>query len=68
MEEGQCVEEKDYSESTNTKEQDSQNEQDYKIAELTSNGRLKNFFVSENVFNLSNRRLSKEKFLFYQNV
>ena len=35
------------------------NEPEYKIAELTSNGRLKGFFVSENVINLSNRKLSK---------
>ena len=41
MEESQCVEEQDYSESTNTK---SQNEPDYKRAILTSNGRLKVFF------------------------
>ena len=59
MEESQCVEEQDYSESTNTEEQNSQNEKDNKIAEITSNGRLKGFFVSENVENLSNRTLSK---------
>ena len=59
MEEIQCVEEQDYSESTNTEEQNSQNEPDYKIAEVTSNGRLKGFFVSENVVNLSNRKLNK---------
>ena len=44
MEESQCVEEQDYSDSTNTEEQNSQNEPDYKIAEVTSNGRLKCFF------------------------
>ena len=43
MEESQCVEEQDYSDSTNTEEQSSQNEPDYKIAEVTSNGRLKVF-------------------------
>ena len=59
MEESQYVEEQHYSESTNTEEQNSQNEPDYKIAEVTSNGRLKGFFVSENVVNLSNRKLSK---------
>ena len=53
------MEEQDYSESTDTEEQHSQNELDYKKAELTSNGRLKGFFVSENVVNLSNRKLSK---------
>ena len=51
MEESQCVEEQDYLESTNTEEQNSQNEPDYKIAEVTPNGRLKGFFVSENVLN-----------------
>ena len=55
------MEEQDYSESTNTKEQNSQNEQNYKIAELTSNGRLKGFFMSGNVLNLFNHRLCKEK-------
>ena len=59
MEESQCVEEQDYSDSTNTEEQNSQNEPDYKIAEVTSNGRLKCFFMSENVVHLSNRKLSK---------
>ena len=59
MEESQRVEEQDYSESTNTEEQNSQNEPDHKIAEVTSNGRLKGFFMSENVVNLSNRKLSK---------
>ena len=44
MEESQCVEEQDYSESYNTEEQNSQNEPDYKTAEVTSNGRLKGFF------------------------
>ena len=53
------MEEQDYSESTDTEEQHSQNELDYKKAELTSNGRLKGFFVSENVVNLSNHKLSK---------
>ena len=53
------MEEQDYSESTDTEEQHSQDELDYKKAELTSNGRLKGFFVSENVVNLSNRKLSK---------
>ena len=53
------MEEQDYSESTDTEEQHSQNELDYKKVELTSNGRLKGFFVSENVVNLSNRKLSK---------
>ena len=43
MKESQCVEEQDYSESTNTEKQNSQNEPDYKLAELTSNGRLKSF-------------------------
>ena len=59
VEESQCVEEKDYMESTNTEEQNSQNEKDNKIAEVTSNGRLKGFFVSENVENLSSRTLRK---------
>ena len=58
MEESQCVEEQDYLESTDSEEQNSQNELDYKIAEVTSIGRLKGFFVSENVVNLSNRKLS----------
>ena len=53
------MEEQDYSESTNTEKQNSQNVQDYKRAEVTSNGRLKGFLVSENVANLSNRKLSK---------
>ena len=44
MEELQCMEEQDYSESTNTEEQNSQYEQDYNIAEETSNDRLKEFF------------------------
>ena len=44
---------------TNTKEQNFQNGPVYKIAELTLNGRLKGVFVSENVVNLSNRKLSK---------
>ena len=34
MEESQCVDEQDYSESTNTEQQNSQNEPDYKIAEF----------------------------------
>ena len=59
MEESQYVEEQDYSESTNTEKQNYQNEPDYKIAEVTSNDRLKGFFVSENVVNLSNRKLSE---------
>ena len=58
MEKSHCVEEQDYSESTDTEEQNAQNEPVYKIAEVTSNGRLKGFFVSENVVNLSNRKLS----------
>ena len=53
------MEEQDYSESTYTEEQNSQIEPDYKIAEVTSNGRLKGFFVSANAVNLSNRKLSK---------
>ena len=53
------MEEQDYSESTNTEKQNSQNVPDYKRAEVTSNGRLKGFLVSENVVNLSNRKLSK---------
>ena len=44
MEESQCVEEQDYRESTNTEEQNFQNEPDYKIVGLTSNGRIKRFF------------------------
>ena len=59
MEESQCVKEQDYSESASTEEQNSRNELDYKIAIVTSNGRLKGFFVSENVVNLSNHKLSK---------
>ena len=55
MEESQCVEEQDHSE-TNTED-----EPDYKIAEVTSNGRLKSFFVSENeiypIVNLVRQRL-----------
>ena len=53
------MEEQDYSESPNTEKQNSQNVPDYKRAEVTSNGRLKGFLVSENVVNLSNRKLSK---------
>ena len=59
MEESQRVEEQDYSESTNTEEQNSQNEPDYKITEIKSNGRVKGFFASENVVNLSNSKLNK---------
>ena len=47
MRKSQFVEEQDYSESTNTGDQNSQNATDYKIAEVTPNGRLKGFFVSE---------------------
>ena len=61
------MEEQYYSESTNTKEQNSQNEPDYKRAEVTSRGRLKVFFVSENVVNLSNRKLSKTKVSLFLN-
>ena len=57
MEERQCMEEQDYLDNTNTQEQNSQNEWDYEIEEVTSNGRLV-FFVPENV-NLSNGKLSK---------
>ena len=46
------MEEQDYSESPNTEKQNSQNVPDYKRAEVTSNGRLKGFLVS-------NRKLSK---------
>ena len=53
------MEEQDYSESTYTEEQNSQIEPDYKIAEGTSNSRLKGFFVSANAVNLSNHKLSK---------
>ena len=59
MEKSHCLEELDYLESTVTEEENSQGEPDYKIAEVTSNGMLKGFFVSENVVNLSNRKLSK---------
>ena len=59
MKESQCVEEQDYSDSANTKEQNYQNEPNYKTAEVTSNGRLKSFFVSGNAVNLPNRELSK---------
>ena len=59
MEKSHCLEELDYLENTVTEEQNSQGEPDYKIAEVTSNGRLKGFFVSEHVVNLSNRKLSK---------
>ena len=59
MEKSHCVEEQYYSESTDKEEQNAQNEPDYKIVEVTSNGRLKDFFVSENVVNLSNRKLNK---------
>ena len=59
MEASQCVGEQDFSESANTEEQNSQNESDYKIAWFTINGRLKSFFVFENVVNLSHRNLSK---------
>ena len=59
LEASQYEGEQDYSESTNTEEQNSQNEADYKIAQFTVNGRLKRFFLSENVVNLSNRNLSK---------
>ena len=52
------MEEQDYLDNTNTQEQNSQNEWDYEIEEVTSNGRLKVFFVPENV-NLSNGKLSK---------
>ena len=58
MEESQCMEEQDYLDNTNTQEQNSQNEWDYEIEEVTSNGRSKVFFVPENV-NLSNGKLSK---------
>ena len=61
------MEEQYYSESTNTKEQNSQNEPDYKRAEVTSRGRLKVFFVSENAVNLSNRKLSKTKVSLFSN-
>ena len=44
MEEHQCVEEQDYSESINTEEHNSQNSQNYKIAEVTSDDRLRWFF------------------------
>ena len=67
MEESQCAKEQNYSESTNTEEQNSQNEPYYKIAELTSNGRLKGFFVSEIVVNLSCRK-RRQRFLFFQRV
>ena len=59
MEEDQCVEEQDYSEKTDTEEQNYQNEPDEKIAVVTSNGRLKGFFVSGNVVNLSIHKISK---------
>ena len=59
MEKSHCLEKQDYWESTATEEQNSQSKPDYKIAEEISNGRLKVFFVSENVVNLSNRKLSK---------
>ena len=59
LEASQYEGEQDYLESTNTEEQNSQNEADYKIAQFTVNGRLKRFFLSENVVNLSNRNLSK---------
>ena len=59
MEESQCVEKKDYAESTYTEEQNSQNVPDYKIAGLTSNGRLKGFLEPENVVNLYNRKFSR---------
>ena len=58
MEESHCMEEQDYLDNTNTQEQNSQNEWDYEIEEVTSNGRSKVFFVPENV-NLSNGKLSK---------
>ena len=67
MEESQCAKEQNYSESTNTEEQNSQNEPYHKIAELTSNGRLKGFFVSEIVVNLSYRK-RRQRFLFFQRV
>ena len=54
-----CGEKKDYSESTYIEEQNSQNEPDYKIAGLTSNGRLKGFLESKNVVNLYNGKLSR---------
>ena len=54
-----CGKKKDYSESTYIEEQNSQNEPDYKIAGLTSNGRLKGFLESENVVNLYNGKLSR---------
>ena len=54
MEGSQCVEEQDYSFRTNTEEQNSPNELNYKIAEVTLNDTLEGFFVSENVTNLSN--------------
>ena len=60
MEERQFVgKKKDYSESTYIEEQNSQNEPDYKIAGLTSNGRLKGFLESKNVVNLYNGKLSR---------
>ena len=53
------MEEQDYSESTNTGGENSQNEPNYKRAEVTSNGRLKGSFVPGNIANLSNHKLSK---------
>ena len=53
------MEEQDYSESTNTGGENSQNEPDYKRAEVTSNSRLKGSFVPGNIANLSNHKLSK---------
>ena len=41
------------------KKQNYQNDSDYKIAEVTSNGRLKDFFVTENAVNLPNYEHSK---------
>ena len=54
-----CVKGQDYLETINTEQENSQNEPDCKIAELTSNGRFKVFFVPENVVILSNCKLSK---------
>ena len=62
MEGSQCVEEQDYSFRTNTEEQNSPNELNYKIAEVTLNDTLEGFFVSENVTNLSNLKPIKAEF------
>ena len=43
------------------------NEQNFEVAELL-NGRLKGYFVSDNVFNLTHRKLSKAEVFLLSNA